>query len=177
MGSAARAPASPESSALRGARREEANRVHLLQEHRHLRGRGLDHARQEERRVIVGHHHRGAGGERGEEAFAGAGLGLDVRVVESPRPREASCVVGHPLEDEAVEAIAGEGIADPERLEDEERLAERAGALDRPVEREAVASPARGDHPVEDEVAPRIDRAGVGGAYSDRGDGAHEGTL
>ena len=121
--------------------------------------------------MIVGDDQAGAGGQRGEQALAGADGRLDVRVIGDAGGGEAGGVVTHAGEHEGVQAVAGPRVIAAQGLEHEQGPGERAGAGDRVVEREAPRTSPRGGHPVAHELAVGARRYGVGGGDPERGDG------
>ena len=66
-----------------------------------------------------------------EEGAACSRRGLDVRIVERPAARRAPPVVGHAVEDEAMQPIVGVRVVAAQRFEDDERLTQ----LDREIHR------------------------------------------
>ncbi len=156
--------------ALGGAHRVQAVAVDRLHPHRAPRGRRRDHARQEERGEVVGDHHHGALRERREEPAPCAGRRLDVRVVAHLRSSEATPVVGHAVDDEAMEPVARPRVAGAERLEHHQRRARRDGVRDRALQSEAMVRASRRDHPVEDERSCRIEHRAVARADTQSGD-------
>ena len=113
---------------------------------------GLDHAGEEEGGGVVGDDEAGTARQGLEQPPSGTDHGLDVGKV-GEAPRESGSVVGHSVEQEAVEAGARPGVIDPERLEDQDRLAQVRGPLDGALQGEVPGGAPGGDHPVEDPVA------------------------
>ncbi len=150
--------------------RQKAVRVHRLELDVEPARRRLDHPRQEEARELVGHHHRGVARQGGQQAPTGVARGLDVRVVADAGAGECAGVVGHPVENKAVDAVAGPGIVHAQRLEYQQRFAQLARPLERPIEAEVPRRAPGGDHPVEDEVAVAAHRGVVLGQDAELGD-------
>lgn len=133
---------------------------------------------EEERGEVVAHDHARVARERLEQGLAATRLALDEREVHDARLPQRLGVLGHALDDEAVEAIAGVGIVEPQRLEHDERRAELLTPRERTLEGVVVRQPARSGHPVED-VASRATRGrghgGLGADGRDRRDERHGG--
>jgi hypothetical protein len=101
----------PRERLLRGAHRQETVPVDDLQPDRKLPGRGGEHPRQHEGRVVVRHDDAGPFRERRQEALPRPVLGLEVGDVEGGTPLERAAIVDHALDHEAVEAVARERVA------------------------------------------------------------------
>src|SRR5262245_19853346 len=82
-------------------------------------------------------------------------------------------MLSHAVEGKAVQAIARPSVTDTQGLKDHERLLEFQGPLDRPLETEVPARAAKGDHPVEHEIAVRPDRGVLAHSHADGWDAAH----
>lgn len=139
--------------------------VHHLEAHVEASGGRSLHARHEEARPIVAHHHAGPRRKCFQKALAVAGPLLGVWEVGHVGPFKAPRIVRHALEEEGVQAVAGERVVHAQGFEDDQRLLEVPRVLDRPVQREVGLGPPERRHPVEDEVTPASD--GVGGERSD----------
>jgi hypothetical protein len=135
---------------------EEGVSVDDLKAVRELLGGGEGHAGEEEGGVVVGDGEAGALGEGAEEAAAVAGLSLDPGEVGDAALAGGAGVVGHAVEDEAVEAVGGPGVGDAERLEEEDGLLEEAGPVGGALEGGVVVEASLRGDPVEDEVAEGV---------------------
>ena len=153
--------------------REQAVPVHRLDPDRKTLRRRGQHAREEEEGCVVGHHHAGPGGHRGEEPPADPGRRLDVGVVADPGVGVGAGAVGHPLEDEGVEPVAGVRVGGADRLEDEDRAVELPRPLDGPVEGEVPRRPPEGSGPDEDVLPAGPHRGVIGRADPFGGDVTH----
>src|SRR5579872_1617415 len=115
-------------------------------------------------------------GQGGEETLALIRRRFHVRVImHSVRPQwfQPPKVVGHAVEDEAMEPIACPAVADTQGLEDHERLLEIIRPLDRTLKAEIPGRAAKGDHPVEDEVPVDPDRSFIAGLHADCRNAGH----
>ena len=144
----------------RRAHRQQAVAVHGLEPAVQSCRGGREHARQEERRVVVGDDDRGVGGKPPEEALAGVRLRLDVGEVRHSQPPGRSAMLGHALQHEGMQAVAGPRVAHAQRLEDEQGQIEIARPPRRLLQGEVVLEPPGRNHPVEDVSCGRSRRVG-----------------
>ena len=94
--------------------------------------------------------------QRVEQSPRVTGASLDIWVIHAARLRRCFDVIGHPFEDERVKPIAGPAIIATQRFEDDQRTAEFPGELDRSLEPEIESYPPRRNHPIDDELSPRV---------------------
>ena len=152
-------------------------RINRLQLDRQPVGGGLHHLRQKEAGVIIGDNDGGPLPQPRQQALAVAGLGLDIGVVGRRRAGEGVAVVGHPLQDEAVQPVTRPAIAATERLKDQQRPLEPFTPLRGPVQAEVVPRAAEGDHPVEHVLAALPRRAVVQSADANFRDARRHGPA
>ena len=74
---------------------------------------------------------------------------------------ESGLVRRHAVKDEPVQAFVRPGVVRVQPFQDEQWCAGLDRQLDGALQREIEAGAARGDHPVEDEIAARVERARV----------------
>ena len=147
-------------------------RIDGLEAHSQLLRRRRGHARQEEGGGIVGHDAAGTVSEVLEQPLAGAGLRLDVGVVQDARAVEGASVLAHAVDHEAMQAVARPRVAAAQGLEHDQGPVELARQLDGAVQGEVPARAARGDHPVQDVLTVGSQGRVVEAAHPDRGNAA-----
>ena len=116
------------------------------------------------RREVIGHDNAGPLSQRGEQSFVRIGLRFDIRKVQHAgilQRGDASGVLGHAVDHEAMNPIAGPPIPDSQRLEDHQRLSQLNGQLHRALQAEIRRQPPKRDHPIQDELTVTSDRSGI----------------